>query len=130
MGRSYLLRNRDRPWWQAAPAFGKGAMQERGNAALFYSFETSTMASKEACPEENENRSTASSGIDCLPDVSRLSPCQPSRIHTVPDRIFAVTRARAWSSPRSLYRRMAAPSSMPRAAASDGEIHRYASGSA
>src|SRR5262249_14669590 len=63
---------------------------------------TSTIASTAAWPPENPKISTASSGIAATPDVSRFTPSQPSRIHTVPDGIRLVTRARASNSPRSL----------------------------
>src|SRR6267143_231653 len=66
------------------------------------SFATSTLASKEACPAEKAKRSTASAGMAAWPEVRRLSPSHPSRIHTVPGGIFEVTRARACISPRSL----------------------------
>ncbi len=52
---------------------------------------TSTIASKLACPTVNSNKSRAWSGRTGSPEVSALSPGQPSRIHTVPAGMRSVT---------------------------------------
>src|ERR1051326_5309110 len=51
----------------------------------------STFASNAAWPPEKPKTSTAASGSTAAPDVRRLRPSQPSRIHTVPDGMRAVT---------------------------------------